>query len=106
MKKMLLTIALVLMATNAHAFWRVSWADNSNNEDGFRIERKDAGIYAQVGQVGAGILTFDDMTSLAGTQYCYHIIAYNVYGTATGAETCAIATAPAAPGAPVLIWIP
>ena len=107
MKKTLLTIILVLLATDAHAFWRVSWTDNSNNEDGFRVERKvGTDAYAQVGQVGAGIVTFDDTTSVAGIQYCYHILAYNIYGTTTGAETCAIATAPAAPGAPVLIWVP
>ena len=107
MKKFVLTLALLLMAANVHAFWRVGWQDNSTNETGFRIERKvGTAAYAQIGTVGADIATFDDVTSVAGTQYCYQIIAYNTYGTATGAETCAIATAPVAPGAPTLIWIP
>lgn len=99
--------ALMLIATNASAFWRIGWTDNSTNETGFRVERKvGTAAYAQIGQVGAGILTFDDTTSVAGTQYCYRVLSYNTYGTATGAETCAVATAPAAPGAPTLIWIP
>ena len=106
-KPLVLTLALVFFTTNAHAFWRIGWQDNSTNETGFRIERKvGTAAYTQIGQVGAGVVTYDDTTSVVGTQYCYRIVSYNTAGTTPGAETCAIATAPAAPGAAVLIWVP
>jgi hypothetical protein len=37
----------------------LTWKDNSNNESGFKIERKkgQTGVYAQIGQVGGGVTT-------------------------------------------------
>lgn len=108
-KKLILSVlaASVLFASQAHAFWRVSWTDNSDNEDSFRIERSIAGApYEQVGTVSMDTTTFDDTASTAGVQYCFRVIAVNGIGEAASPERCGMAAAPAAPGTPELQWIP
>lgn len=55
----------------------LNWTDNSNNESGFRIQRKDeSNIFTDAGTVGAGITTFTDHVSDI-TTYTYRVIAYN-----------------------------
>lgn len=112
MKKFVLTIVTVamlsLLPTSTQAYWRVGIVDNSDNEDGFKIWRKDgpSGTYAVVGQVAANVITYNDTTSVVGVNYAYKIEAFNQYGSATGPETNSTALAPAAPGAPQSVWIP
>jgi formylglycine-generating enzyme required for sulfatase activity len=59
-----------------------SWTDNSNNEDGFKIERKtgSGGTFTQVGTVGAGLTTYQDSTLTCGTTYYYRANAFNGLG--------------------------
>ena len=80
-----------LLATLAFAFFAVgaadaatvtlTWADNSTDETGFKIERrlrKDAiSAYAEIGSVGANVQTFDDATVALNTQYCFRIRGFN-----------------------------
>ncbi len=55
----------------------LSWEDNSDNETGFRIQRKDStNIFSDVGTVGANETTFSDNVSDI-TTYTYRVIAYN-----------------------------
>jgi hypothetical protein len=60
----------------------LSWADNSNNEDGFKLERKTgaAGVYAQIAQLPAGQTTYSNAGLLASTTYFYRVRAFNVAG--------------------------
>jgi PKD repeat protein len=55
----------------------LSWRDNSGNETGFNIERAPSGssAFAQVGQVGANVTTFQQ--SLARGKYVYRVRAFN-----------------------------
>ncbi len=55
----------------------LSWDDNSGNEAGFRIQRKDStNIFSDVGTVNANVTTFtDDVSDI--TTYTYRVIAYN-----------------------------
>lgn len=78
----------------------VSWTDNSNNEDGFRVERKTgaAGTFVEVSAVGPNVNTFADEALSPGTEYCWRIVAYNAVGSATSPEGCA--TTPSAPTGP------
>jgi len=53
----------------------LSWTDNSNDEDGFSVERStsmDSG-FTEVGTVGASVTTYTDMGLDAGTQYYYRV---------------------------------
>lgn len=47
----------------------LSWTDNSNNETGFKIERKTGvgGTYLQIATTGANIATYSDTGLTAGT---------------------------------------
>lgn len=60
----------------------LSWSDNSNNEDGFLIERKigSSGTYAQVATTSADIATYSDTALAAVTTYYYRIAAFNSDG--------------------------
>jgi hypothetical protein len=77
----------------------LNWADNSTNEDGFKIERStgSGGTFSPLATVGANIVTYPDTTVIAGTQYCYRIRAYNVAGDSPYSNA-ACGTAQSAPG--------
>jgi fibronectin type III domain protein len=57
----------------------LSWTDNSNNEDGFKIERcTGAGCttFAQIAQVGANVTTYSDTGRADDTTYRYRVRAF------------------------------
>ncbi|RJQ22793.1 MAG: fibronectin type III domain-containing protein [Nitrospiraceae bacterium] len=60
----------------------LSWTDNSNNEAGFKIERKAGigGTYTQIASVGADVTAYPDTGLTAGTAYYYRVRAYNSFG--------------------------
>jgi len=58
----------------------LAWTDNSNNESGFRIERKTGlnGTYGEITQAMANVISFSDTSGLIdGTVYYYQIKSYN-----------------------------
>jgi Calx-beta domain len=85
-----LLAALFFTAPAAAAQLTLSWTDNSNNEDGFRIERRiSGGSFAQIAVVAANVTSFIDSGVTAGTTYCYRVRAYNQAGaSAYTAEAC------------------
>jgi titin len=80
----------------------LAWADSSNDETGFRIERKTgaAGTYAQVGSVNANVKTFADTSLIGGTQYFYRVRAFNTGGNSGYSNEANAKTFPNAPAAP------
>ena len=78
---------------------RLAWADASNNEDGFRVERSTDGgaTFAQVAVLGANATAYADTGLSADRSYAYRVLAFNANGSAYTAV--ATATTPvAAPG--------
>ena len=71
-------VAAALSATQV----RLTWTDNSYNEDGFKIERKTgaAGVWAQVGTAAADAIAADDSGLAESTTYYYRIRAFNNAG--------------------------
>ncbi len=73
------------------------WQDNSDNETGFKIERKTGttGTFSQIATVSAISGTgsggyYENSGLAAGTTYCYRIRAYNSAGdSAYTTESCA-----------------
>ncbi len=63
----------------------LSWDDNSGNEDGFKIERKDdslhiPGAWTLVDSVGSNVTIFTDAGLVPNTVYSYRVYAYNSAG--------------------------
>ncbi len=76
----------------------LTWTDNSNDETGFIIERRQSGTpnFAQIATPGAGVTTFSDTGLTAGTKYYYHIRSTNSVGDSVN-TTDSFATTNAAP---------
>ena len=71
---------------------QVAWTDNSNNEDGFKIERKlgTTGTFSQIATVGVNVTSYTDTNLTDGATYCYRLAAFNSAGTsAYSTEGCA-----------------
>ena len=59
----------------------LSWTDNSDNEDGFKLERKGlGGAYTEIKTLAANTTSYSDTGLNANTTYYYRIRAYNSYG--------------------------
>jgi fibronectin type 3 domain-containing protein len=93
------TLAAVATSTQV----KLTWADNSNNEDGFRIERSSDNVsFTQLGSnLAAGATTFTDLSVIVGQTYYYRVVAFNIAGS-SAASNVASATIPAAP---VSSWV-
>ncbi|MEW6325134.1 MAG: hypothetical protein AB1515_07080 [Nitrospirota bacterium] len=56
----------------------LAWADNSINEDGFKIERRIGnGAFTQIAIVAAGVEAFSDVTVAKKMKYSYRVRAFN-----------------------------
>lgn len=94
MKNMILILTAVLcllFASRAEAQTatyehNLTWQDNSDNEDGFKVERKTPSIpgdtFGEIAQVGANVATFKD-TVTDGQERCYRVRAFNASGDST-----------------------
>ncbi|MGR9044310.1 MAG: M12 family metallo-peptidase [Gammaproteobacteria bacterium] len=66
----------------------LSWADNSSNETGFRLERSvDAVNWTEFAVVSSNVTSFTDNGLVAETTYHYRARAYNGNGTSTYSNT-------------------
>ena len=59
----------------------LNWTDNSDNEDGFYIEREisGVGVYSIVDSVTSNVTTYTDVTVLDGVKYNYKVKGYNSF---------------------------
>ena len=75
---------------------RLYWADNSNDEEGFRIDRKTgiSGAYAPIYVTSANANTYLDSTCKEDTTYYYRVIAFNKIGGYSGPSNEASTTTP------------
>ena len=83
----------------------LSWADNANNETGFRVERAPVvggvtGAFAAIGAVGVDVRTYSDVTVAAGSTYAYRVIAVNASGDSAPSNVVTLSTAVTIPAAP------
>jgi hypothetical protein len=60
----------------------LAWSDNSNNEDGFTLERAPmgSGQFGVVASLPANTTSFSDASVSCGTSYDYRVSAYNCAG--------------------------
>ncbi|HUM76489.1 MAG TPA: fibronectin type III domain-containing protein, partial [Fervidobacterium sp.] len=60
---------------------KLTWKDNSTDEDGFRILRSTNNVtWTQIAVLPSNTITFTDKDLLPKTKYYYRIHAYNAYG--------------------------
>jgi hypothetical protein len=82
----------------------LTWADNSGNEDGFRVERcQGAGCtnFTQIAQLGLGVTSYNNTGLVASTTYRYQVRAFNAGGNSPYSNISQATTQPtAAPAAP------
>jgi hypothetical protein len=73
----------------------LNWSDNSNNEQGFRIERclnNNCSNFAQIAQVGANVTSFVDNTVSGNKTYRYRVRAFNATGNSAYSNIAQVRT--------------
>ncbi len=58
----------------------LTWEDNSNNEDGFKIERMERKLFEEIAVTSADITSFTDGGLKRGKTYIYRVRAFNTAG--------------------------
>jgi hypothetical protein len=85
-------------SANTDTSLRVTWSDNSSNEDGFKLERKTgSGSYGQIATVGAGVTSYTDTGLNPGDTYTYRVRAFNAVGDSGYSEEASETTAQTGP---------
>jgi hypothetical protein len=74
---------------------RLTWVDQSDSEDAFRIYRTD--LLASIGLAPADSEQFLDQSVVCGNTYGYTIVAFNAAGTAASEPPAEIGLPPCAP---------
>jgi hypothetical protein len=75
---------------------RLTWLDQSNNEDAFRVYRED--VEASIGLAPADAELFVDNAVTCGNTYRYGIVAFNASGTSPLSEIAETSLPSCAPG--------
>lgn len=74
----------------------LSWKDNADNEDGYKIERRlqndPSSSYTELAKTGANITTYADTTVSPETSYCYRVKAFNGNGESEYTQESCILT--------------
>ena len=79
----------------------IVWTDSSNNESGFRIERRLFETeFVEIGSVGTNVRTYADSNLTANTVYYYRVRAFNFGGLSAYSNEAPVATLPNAPARP------
>ncbi len=80
---------------------KLTWDDESDNEDGFKIERKKSGgSYTQIATVGKNVTSYTNKGLEAGTRYYYRVRAYNKEGNSPYSNEASAVTDEDVPEAP------
>jgi Calcineurin-like phosphoesterase/Fibronectin type III domain len=66
----------------------LTWSDNSNNEDGFKLYRSTDGVnFTQISKPAANVTAYADTSCVPATTYYYRIRAYNAKGNSGYSNT-------------------
>lgn len=94
--------SLVVLEVGFTSSVSLTWVDNSDNEDGFTIQRSvnSGSTYADLKTVGAGVIsTTDNAVAITGS-YWYRVFAFNAEETSSYSNTASVVILPPAPEAP------
>jgi len=92
----LFSLALLLVTSPVGAYdvtHHLAWTDNSDDENGFRIERQTGrtGTFTQIGETIVGVINFVDIVPY-GTVVCYRVRAFNDDGNSAYTSTVCAGT--------------
>jgi phosphodiesterase/alkaline phosphatase D-like protein len=81
---------------------KLSWTDNSDNETGFKIERRlsSAIAYTLIATLGAGVTSYSSTGLSPNSTYSYRMYAYNASGNSAYSNVVSVRTLPNPPAAP------
>ena len=65
-----------LVATSYDTEILLEWEDNSDVEEGFRIQRDDGTGFIQIDEVLEDVTSYTDYTPVYGTEYTYRVLAF------------------------------
>jgi hypothetical protein len=82
----------------------LEWADNSDDEDGFRIEQDVSGSWVEVDTVAPDETTFTVTGLAVATSYTFRVVAFNENGDSVPSASASATTA-AATNAPTLLSV-
>ncbi len=84
---------LVAMALSASVIG-LAWTDLASNESGFRVERAPGGTtsFAEIGNVAAGVTSFQSGGLTASTSYSYRVRAFNAVGSSAYSNVASATT--------------
>jgi len=79
----------------------LSWTDNANNENGFKVEQStDGTMFAQIATVGSNAISFSVTGLSASTTYFYRVVSFNAAGNSSFSNTASATTSAAPPAVP------
>ncbi|MBN1671106.1 MAG: fibronectin type III domain-containing protein, partial [Kiritimatiellae bacterium] len=80
----------------------ITWTDNSSNETGFKLDRRQSGTdaWVRITQTGANVTRYTDSGLSAGTQYYYMVKATSSAGDSDYSNVAAATTAEGLPAQP------
>lgn len=71
----------------------LSWTDNANNEEGFKVERmEEGGTFSEIANVNANVTSYNETGLQKSTTYVYRIRAYNSEGNSEYSQEVSVTT--------------
>lgn len=78
----------------------LSWQDKSDNETGFRVERRTTGEWQMVTTLAVNTTTYQDTGLACDSMFEYRVFAYNQSGDSPASNTAQVSTWTCPPSAP------
>lgn len=79
----------------------LTWTDNSNNENGFKVEQSTDGTnFTQIAMLGSNSVSFSATGLTPATTYFYRVVSFNDAGNSQFSNTANATTSPAPPALP------
>jgi hypothetical protein len=79
----------------------LSWTDNANNENGFKVEQSTDGIaFTQIAMLASNTVSFSVTGLAASTTYQYRVVSFNDAGNSSFSNTASATTSAAPPVLP------
>jgi RHS repeat-associated protein len=70
----------------------LTWIDQADNEDGFKIEQRTGTDFTEIATVGPNEFTYSNTGLTAGTSYTYRVRAYNIGGSSPYSDVLVVTT--------------